>query len=94
MQIRETLGQAGGGDAIDLVEHHQRRLVGHAQLVEHDVHRLDLFLHLGRTDIHDVQQQVRLDHFLERCLECDDQVVRQLADEAHRVGKQHILIRR
>ena len=90
----EALGQAGRGDAVDLVEHHQHRLVGHAQFVEHHVHRLDLFLRLRRTDIHDMQQQVGLDDLLERRLESIDQVVRQLADEPHRVGEQHVLIGR
>ena len=49
---------------------------------------------MRRTDVHHVQQQIRLDHLLQRGLERIDQIMRQLANETHRVRKQHVLIGR
>jgi hypothetical protein len=45
----------------------------------------------GSAAIGDVQQHVGLDGLDQRAVERRHQVVRQLADEAHRVGEQHHL---
>ena len=37
-----------------------------------------------------MQQQVRVARFLERGTERGDQLVRQIADEAHRVGERNV----
>ena len=49
---------------------------------------LDLAFGFGARGVHDVQQQVGLPGFLEGCLERRHQGVRQVADEADRVGEQ------
>ena len=53
-----------------------------------------MFLSQRVTDVHHMQQQVRLDHFLQRRLECFDQPVGQFANEPDRVREQNILIGR
>jgi len=55
-------------EAIDFVEDHQGRFPGSADLVQHGVHGLNLFVGLGMADIDDVQQQVGLHHFFKCCL--------------------------
>jgi hypothetical protein len=74
-------------DRIDLVEDEQLRHVGRADLLQHPLHFLDLLgmVRVGR--VHHMQQQVGIDRFLQRGLEGGDQAVRQVADEADRVGK-------
>ena len=73
-------------EQVGLVEHHEARLVAGAQLVEH---RLDGPPVLGRVRVRgvdDLEQDVRAHDLLERRPERIDQLVRQLVDEAHRVG--------
>ena len=65
-----------------------------ADFRQHGIDRGDLFLGLRMADVHDVQQQIRLHHFLQRRLERLDQAVRQFADETDRVREQNILVRR
>ena len=65
-------------------------LVGQPELLEDGLDRLDLLLGLGARGVDDVEQQVGLAGLFERGLERGDQVVRQVADEADRVGEQHV----
>ncbi len=58
---------------------------------KHLAHRGDLALGIGRRAVDDVNQVVAASGDLERALERLDQSVRQVADEADRVGDQHRL---
>ena len=49
------------------------------------------FSALGRAGIHDVDEEVRQRGLLQRGAEALHEIVRQLADEADRVGQQHLL---
>jgi hypothetical protein len=70
-----------GVEPVHFVENHQRRFFARADFGQHGVHGGNLFLGLRMADVHDVQQQIRLHHFLQRRLERLDQPVRQFADE-------------
>ena len=75
---------------VDLVEHEQARHLGGADLVEHALDRGDLALALllvGRG-VGDVQHEVGEQRLLERRGERGDELVRQLAHEADRVGQE------
>ena len=76
--------------AVDLVEHEQARHLGGADLVEHALDGGDLALALllvGRG-VGDVQDEVGEQRLLERRRERRDELVRQLAHEADRVGQE------
>src|ERR1700712_2304750 len=68
---------------IDL-EH--RQVLG-ANLTQNHHHLLDLLQAIGLVSVDDVQQQVRVARFLERSPKGLDQLVRQRADETHRIGQ-------
>ena len=78
------------GDLVRLVQHEERGVVLEAELGEDALDGLDLALGLGAGGVDDVQEQVGLAGFLERGLERRDQGVRQVADEADRVGEQRV----
>jgi hypothetical protein len=75
---------------IDLVHDEQARLVPRPDLLQHLVRRFDRIhaLLLGLRAVDDVQDEVGEHRLLEGRLECLDQRVWQLADEAHRVREQ------
>ena len=73
---------------VDLVDHRQRRSPIDAQVSERALHALDLFQHIRRGAIDNMQQQIGLFQLLQRRPEGRDQLCRQLLDEADRVGEQ------
>ena len=83
---RASAARARGVDAIDLVEHEQARHV--VAPISSSTSRVTASCaregRIGRVD--DVEQQRRLERLVERRAERRDQVVRQLLDEADRVG--------
>ena len=68
--------------------------VGGADLLEDGVHRGLALLHVLRGRVHDVQEEVGLDHLLQRGAEGGHQRVGQLLDEADGVDQQHVRARR
>ena len=81
-------------EPVNFVEDHDGRLARRADFRQHRVDRGDLLRRLRMADVHHMQQQVGLDHFLQRRLEGLHQAVRQFADETHRVGQEYILVGR
>src|SRR5712691_7849542 len=75
--------------AVDLVEDDEARQVLRADLVEHFLGHRELALEAGIAGIDDVDEQGRLERFIERRLERCDQPVRQILDEADRVADEH-----
>ena len=74
---------------VDLVVDQDLRNLLRADLREHRIDLRDVLVAARVARIHDVQQQRRLARLGERRLEGGDQLVRQLADEADRVGDHH-----
>ena len=72
---------------IDLVQHADLRHVGRADLLEHRVDGRDLVVALVRRAVDHVQDQVGVGGLGQRRPERGDEVVRQVADEAHGVGE-------
>ena len=64
----------------------QWQLVG-TDLAEHSQHLLDLLIALGLVGVDHVQQEVGVARLLQRGTKGLDQLVRQMADEAHGIGK-------
>ena len=87
---RDHRAQPLGIRAVGLVEHEQRRPLARADLLEHAVDGRLALLDPVRARVHDVQQQVGLDHLLERRAKRGDQRVRQLAHEAHGVDQHQL----
>ena len=85
--VESHLGRIAG--QIDLVVDHQLLDLACPDLGDDLVDSLDLAFAVGRAGIDDMQQQVRLGGFLQRGAEGRHQTVRQVADEAHRVGEHH-----
>src|SRR5690606_33464473 len=80
--------------AIDLVVNENHGNVARADLGEHPLDLRDLVDAVGRRGIDHVQQQVRLGGFLERRLEGVDELVREVPDEADRIGQHDEIARR
>ena len=76
---------------IRLVVDHEARNILRAELRDDLVDRFRLHLPVLVGNIHDVQQQVGIGKLLERRLERRDQMMRQLADKAYRVGQENFL---
>ena len=76
--------------AVALVVDPQAGRFGCAELGDQLVDHAGLFLPFGVGQVDDVQQHVGKAQLLERGLEGLDQMGRQLADEAHRVGEQDL----
>src|SRR4029077_19518928 len=76
---------------VDLIEDHQRLFSEGAQLLHHGVDRFDMLVDAWMTQIDDVNQEISLDHFLERGLERLDQGVWQFPQKTNGVGKQESL---
>src|SRR6266700_4953010 len=75
--------------AVDLVEDDEARHVLRADLAQHFLGHRDLPLEPGIARIDHVEEQRRLERFVERRLERRDQPVRQVLDEADRIADQH-----
>ena len=73
-------------DAVDLVEHQDLRQVGGADLGQHAVDLVDVFVAPRIADVDHVQQQRGFARLGERRLERRHQFVRQLANETDGVG--------
>ena len=75
-------------DRVDLVQHELERQVVGADLVQDGLDRRDLLVEalVGRRRVDDVQDEVGDERLLERRREALDELVRQPADEADRVG--------
>src|SRR5690606_711987 len=71
---------------IDLVVDLQHRQCAGANLVQHQVHLFDMGCAFGIGGVDHMQQQVGLAGFLQGGAERLDQLVRQMTNEAHRVG--------
>jgi hypothetical protein len=80
---------AGGGvDAVDLVQHQQAPALARADLGQHLARDLDLGGEGGVGGVGQVHEEVGVARLVEGRAEARDEVVRQLLDEAHRVGDQ------
>ena len=75
---------------VGLVVNAQAGNLLRAELFDELVHDLRLLEPVRVGNVDDVQQKVGVFEFLERCLEGLDQLVRQLADKADRVGNHDI----
>ena len=75
---------------VDLVEDHQLGHVGRTDFGNHVIDGFDLAVAVGRAGIDHVQQHIGLGRFFQRGLEGLHQPVRQVADEAHRVGQDDV----
>ena len=81
-------------ELIDFVEDHQGRFAFGPDFSEDGIDGFYLFLRLRMADIDHVDEQIGLDDFLECGFESFDEAVGQFANEADRVGEQHILVGR
>ena len=77
-----------GGEAVDLVQDGDHRLLVDLQLVQGLPHRLDLLPPVGVGDVHHVQQDVGEVDLLQRGPERGDQRGGEALDEAHGVGEE------
>ena len=73
---------------INLIEHDDAWLVGSAEVAQCFFHYVDLFLKVGMRNIHHMNQQVCLTHFVECRFEGIHQVGWQFANEADRIAEQ------
>ena len=89
-QALERHERFGVGD-VELVGHQQLGDVAGAELAQDRPDRLDLAFRLGRRGVDDVDEEVGVDHLLQRGPERLDQLVGQLADEPDGVGEEHRL---
>ena len=72
---------------VDLVEHADLRHEVGADLRQHRVHRGDLLVAVGMARVDDVEQEVGVGRLGERRAKRGDEIVRQVADEAHGIGQ-------
>ena len=103
-RARRAVGRGAriGREQVDLVVDGDPRLGAGPQLVEHRLHGHLLGHEVGIGGIDDLEQQIGAHHLLERGAEGVDEVVRQLVDEADRIGhddgtargKRHLAARR
>src|SRR5574337_636442 len=75
-------------EPIDLVEHQNGGSIRQPQLSQHRLHGRLLRLGVGVADVHDVEEELRFLDLLQGGLECGHELVRQLANEPHRVRKE------
>jgi hypothetical protein len=76
---------------VGLVDHDQLGHLARPDLPQHRAHGRHLRLDVGRRAVHHVDQEIGQPHRVEGGPESLDQLVGQLAHEAHRVGHQHRL---
>src|SRR5690606_22251572 len=74
---------------VDLVVHLEQRYFLGANLAEYRQYLFDLLVTFGLVGIDDVQQQVGVARLFERRPKGLDQLVRQMANEAHGIGQDH-----
>ena len=74
-------------DEVRLVEDHDLGDVARADVADHVAHRLQLRGRIGVRGIDDVHDDIGVADLLERRAERLDELVRQVADEADRVGE-------
>ena len=79
-------------ELIDLVEDMEDGDISNLQIGEHLLHHLGALLPPDVRNVDDMQEEVRFSHFLERRSEGRHEMVRQLADEANRVGEQYAIV--
>ena len=85
LQVRRlTFGLYG----IQLVEDQNLRHIVSPDFRQNFLNLLYLFRETWVGRIHDMQQQIGIDGFLQRGLEGIDQTVRQVADKAHGIGQE------
>ena len=82
------------GVEVDLVEDHDLGNVLCADGMQRPAHGVDIALYIGRRGVDHVQQQVGVDHDVEGALERFNQLSRELADKADRVGEEELLAAR
>ena len=82
----QQLGSIGG---VDFVQHEQGVFGLNAQFLQHVIHGRNLVEGGRIAGVGHVQQEIGLPRFFERGLEAGDQMMRQIADESHRVAEQH-----
>jgi len=75
---------------VDLVKSDHARLVGRPQLAQLGLHRQCLVEGGGIGDVDDLEHQVGVGDLLQGGPEGDDDVGRQLLDEAHGIGEQNL----
>ena len=80
-------GWCSGGSASILLKTSTCGTAAGADFMQHALHFLDLLRMVRVGGVHHVQQQVGIGRLLQRGLESVDQAVRQVADEADRVGQ-------
>ncbi len=76
-------------EKVELVVHLEHRQLVGADLAKHREHLLDLLITFGLVSIDHVQQEVGVAGLFQRRPERFHQLVRQMTDEAHRVGQDH-----
>lgn len=76
----------GTSACINLVVDEQLRHVVRTDFAQHPIHRLDLFITVGRRGIDYMKQQIRIGGFLQGGRESLYELVRQIADKSHGVG--------
>ena len=87
---REQLRQGGAvAERVDLVEHVQARDVMRTEQLEDLLDGADLLDGLRRRSVRDHEQQIRVQGLFERRVKARDELVREVANEADRVGDQH-----
>ena len=90
MRAHQVL-QHTGLDNVALVPRQQHGHVVGADLAQHRVDRSDAPLCVGSARVDDVQQEIGVDHLFQCRAEGVNELVRQPADESHRVRQQHRL---
>jgi hypothetical protein len=89
-RVSDQLAQQGGiAHAIRFVEHGNRRLLVCLQLDQRGFHRIALQFPVRAGDVDDMNQKVRLAHFLKGGVEGFQQHRGQVLHEAYGVGQQH-----
>ncbi len=92
--LLEPLNREPAALTVDFVQDHQGRFFQGVHFPQGLVDALDLLLRLRMADIHHVQKEIGTDDLFQSRLEGIDQLVREFADEAYRIGEQYVLIGR
>src|SRR5512143_935580 len=79
---------------IYLVEHHEPGDMVKADISQYFVHGLHLLFEPRIADVHYMQDQVRILHFIKGGAECPQKVFGQVTDETNSVGDDHLAVSR